>query len=147
SQLVLEAMITDLRLVSQRNEHVSPPPLGVRAAGIAVASRLMYWGMKKLILLNRSGILRPGLAGMNPVQEEIANRTNPEQKSGGLSEAVEGADIFIGLSAPGVLTPDMVKTMSPQPIIFALAHPDPEIMPDEALAAGARVVARGRSDF
>ncbi len=145
--VVLAGIINALRLVNKRKEDVTAVILGAGAAGIAVANLLMYWGMKKLILLNRSGILRPGLAGMNPVQEEIANRTNLDQKSGGLSEAVEGADIFIGLSAPGVLTPDMVKTMAPQPIIFALANPVPEIMPDEALAAGARVVATGRSDF
>jgi len=145
--VVLAGIINALRLVNKRKEDVTAVILGAGAAGIAVANLLMYWGMKKLILLNRSGILRPGLAGMNPVQEEIANRTNPEQKSGGLAEAIEGADIFIGLSAPGVLTPEMVKTMAPQPIIFALANPVPEIMPDEALAAGARVVATGRSDF
>ena len=145
--VVLAGIINALRLVNKRKEDVTAVILGAGAAGIAVANLLMYWGMKKLILLNRSGILRPGLAGMNPVQEEIANRTNPEQKSGGLSEAIEDADIFIGLSAPGVLTPEMVKTMAPQPIIFALANPVPEIMPDEALAAGTRVVATGRSDF
>ena len=145
--VVLAGIINALRLVNKRKEDVTAVILGAGAAGIAVANLLMYWGMKKLILLNRSGILRPGLAGMNPVQEEIANRTNLEQKSGGLAEAIEGADIFIGLSAPGVLTPEMVKTMAPQPIIFALANPVPEIMPDEALAAGARVVATGRSDF
>jgi malate dehydrogenase (oxaloacetate-decarboxylating) len=84
---------------------------------------------------------------MTSVQEELVGRTNPEGRSGGLAEAVEGADIFIGVSAPGILTPDMVRTMASDSIVFALANPVPEIMPDAALAAGARVVATGRSDF
>ena len=81
------------------------------------------------------------------MQEELAARTNPEQRSGGLAEAIAGADIFIGVSAPGILTAEMVQTMAPQSIVFALANPDPEILPEAALGAGARVVATGRSDY
>jgi malate dehydrogenase (oxaloacetate-decarboxylating) len=93
------------------------------------------------------GILRPGLPGMTAPQAELAAITNPEGISGGLSEALERADIFIGVSAPGILLPEMVRRMAPHAIVFALANPVPEIMPDEALAAGARIVATGRSDF
>lgn len=145
--VVLAGIMNALRLVNKQKRDVTAAIMGAGAAGIATAELLLEWGMEKLLLLNRAGILRPGLSRMNAVQEAFASRTNPEGRSGGLTEAVAGADIFIGVSAPDILSPEMVKTMAPQAIIFALANPDPEILPDEALAAGARVVATGRSDF
>ncbi len=91
--------------------------------------------------------MRPGRAGLTPLLEELATRTNPEGKSGGLADALVGADIFIGVSGPGTVTADMIRTMAPEAIVFALANPTPEIMPEEAIAAGARIVATGRSDY
>ena len=121
--------------------------MGAGAAGVAVAKMLFAWGVCKILLVNRAGILRPGRSDLNPDQEELARITNPEGKSGNLAEAMVGADVFIGVSGPGMVTQAMVRTMAPQPIIFALANPIPEIMPEDALAAGARVVATGRSDY
>jgi malate dehydrogenase (oxaloacetate-decarboxylating) len=100
-----------------------------------------------MLLVNRAGIMFPGRADMNAAQEELAAITNPECKNGRLAEAMIGADVFIGVSGPGVVTPAMVQSMASQPIVFALANPIPEIMPEEALAAGAKVVATGRSDY
>jgi malate dehydrogenase (oxaloacetate-decarboxylating) len=100
-----------------------------------------------MLLVDRPGILHPGLVGMTPIQEELAARTNPEGRTGGLAEAVKGADIFIGVSAPGLLSQEMVRSMAQDAIVFALANPDPEILPDAAREAGARVVATGRSDY
>ena len=145
--VILAGIINALRLVQKQKQDVTVVLVGVGAAGTATAKMLLDWGIGKLLVVDRIGILRPGLAGMTAVQAELAARTNPERKSGGLSEAVVGADIFIGVSAPGILLPEMVQTMAPQAIVFALANPVPEIMPEEALAVGARVVATGRSDY
>jgi len=145
--VILAGIMNALRLVNKQKEEVTAVLVGAGAAGIATAKLLLQWGLGKLLLVDRIGIIRPGLAGMTPAQTELAERTNPDRISGGLAEAVAGADIFIGVSAPGILLPGMVRSMAPNPIVFALANPIPEIMPDEALAAGARVVATGRSDF
>ena len=145
--VILAGIMNALHLVGKAKEDVTAVLVGAGAAGIATARLLLKWGMGKLLLVDRIGILRPGLEGMTAIQEELAARTNPERKSGTLAEAVVGADIFIGVSAPGILTPDMVRTMAPEAIVFALANPDPEILPGEALASGARVVATGRSDY
>jgi malate dehydrogenase (oxaloacetate-decarboxylating) len=145
--VILAGIMNALRLVHKQKQDVTAVLVGAGAAGMATAKLLLEWGIGKLLLVDRIGILRPGLAGMTPIQEELVGRTNPEGRSGGLAEAVEGADIFIGVSAPGILTTDMVRTMASDAIVFALANPVPEIMPDAALAAGARVVATGRSDF
>lgn len=145
--VILAGIINALRLVHKQKQDVKAVIVGAGAAGIATAKMLLQWGIGKLLLVDRVGILRPGLEGMNSVQAEMAARTNPEAQSGGLVEAVAGADIFIGLSAPGILTPEMVKSMASDAIVFALANPIPEIMPEEALAEGARVVATGRSDY
>jgi len=145
--VILAGIINALRLVNKQKQDVTAVLVGAGAAGIATAKMLLDWGIGKLLLVDRIGILRTGLAGMTSVQEELAARTNPDGISGGLAEAVEGADIFIGVSAPGILLPEMVRTMAEQAIVFGLANPVPEIMPDEALAAGARVVATGRSDY
>jgi malate dehydrogenase (oxaloacetate-decarboxylating) len=145
--VILAGIMNALRLVNKAKQDVTAVLVGAGAAGIATAKLLLEWGVGKLLLVDRIGILRPGLAGMTAMQEEMAAITNPEQRSGGLAEAVAGADIFIGVSAPGILSPEMVRTMAPQSIVFALANPDPEILPEEAKAAGARVVATGRSDY
>ena len=145
--VILAGIMNALRLVQKQKQNVTTVLVGAGAAGIATAKLLLEWGVGTLVLVDRIGILRPGLAGMTPIQEELAARTNPEGRSGGLVEAVGGADIFIGVSAPGILSPDMVRSMAPHAIVFALANPDPEILPDAALEAGARVVATGRSDY
>jgi malate dehydrogenase (oxaloacetate-decarboxylating) len=108
---------------------------------------LLAWGIGRLVAVNRAGILRSERLDLNPVQQELAALTNPEGRSGSLADALVGADIFIGVSGPNVVTAEMVRTMAPQAIIFAMANPIPEIMPEEALAGGARVVATGRSDY
>jgi len=136
-----------LHLVNKVKQEVTAVLVGAGAAGIATANLLLEWGIGKLLLVDRLGILRPGLDGMTAMQEALAARTNPEQRSGGLAEAIAGADIFIGVSAPGILSAEMVQTMAPQAIVFALANPDPEILPEAAQAAGARVVATGCSNY
>lgn len=145
--VILAGIMNALRLVRKQKADVTAVLVGAGAAGTAAAKLLLEWGIGKLLLVDRVGILRPGLAGMTKQQAEMVARTNPAQLSGGLGEAVAGADIFIGVSAPGILKPDMVRTMAPNPIVFALANPDPEILPDDAYAAGARIVATGRSDY
>ncbi len=145
--VTLAGLMNALRLVNKRKEDVIAVLMGPGAAGVAVARMLLAWGIGKLVPVNRAGILRPGRPDLNPVQQELAALTNPEGRNGSLADALEGADIFIGVSGPHVVTPEMVRTMAPQAIIFALANPIPEIMPEEALEAGARVVATGRSDY
>jgi malate dehydrogenase (oxaloacetate-decarboxylating) len=145
--VTLAGIMNALRLVNKRKEDVTAVLMGPGAAGIAVAKIMLAWGITKLLLVNRAGILWPGRADLNPAQEAMAALTNPEGKKGTLAEALVGADIFIGVSGPGIVTRDMVHTMAPDAIVFALANPTPEIMPEEARAAGARVVATGRSDY
>jgi len=120
---------------------------GSGAAGIAIAKLLMTLGLRDVILCDRTGAIYEGREKLNPSKEAIAKVTNREMTKGTLSDAVKGTDIFIGVSAPGVLTPDMIKTMNNDPIVLAMANPTPEIMPDEAKAAGAKIVGTGRSDF
>ncbi len=120
---------------------------GSGAAGIAIAKLLMTLGLKDVILCDRTGAIYEGRENQNAFKEEIAKVTNRGMTKGSLKEAVVGCDIFIGVSAPGVLTQDMIKTMNADPIVLAMANPTPEIMPDEAKAAGAKIVGTGRSDF
>ena len=145
--VTLAGIMNALRLVHKRKEEVTAVLMGPGAAGIAVAKILLAWGIGKLLPVNRTGILWPGRADLNPAQEAMAAIANPEGKRGTLADALVGADIFIGVSGPGVLTQAMVHTMAPEAIVFALANPIPEIMPEEARASGARVVATGRSDY
>ncbi len=145
--VTLAGIMNALRLVNKRKEDVTVVLMGPGASGIAVAKILLAWGIGKLLLVNRRGILRPGRADLNPAQEALAAITNPEGKSGTLAEAFVDADIFIGVSGPGVVTRAMVQTMASDAIVFALANPTPEIMPEDARAAGARIVATGRSDY
>jgi malate dehydrogenase (oxaloacetate-decarboxylating) len=145
--VALAGIMNALNLVNKQKEDVAVVLVGVGAAGSAIARLLLEWGIGKITLVDRYGILRPGLEGMTSMQAEMAALTNPEGKRGNLSDALVGADIFIGVSAPGLLTPEMIQTMATDPVVFALANPDPEILPDAAHAAGARIIATGRSDF
>ena len=120
---------------------------GAGAAGIAMARLLLAAGCQDIILCDTKGIIYPGREDVNPYKEEIARRINPAGKRGGLAEAIRGADVFIGLSVAGALSAEMVSSMAEKAIVFALANPVPEIFPEEAKAAGAAVVATGRSDY
>ena len=120
---------------------------GAGAAGVAISKLLLNYGIKDVIMCNSKGIVAKGAARLNWMQEKMLEVTNLENKTGTLADAVVDADIFVGVSAPNTLTPEMVKTMAKDPIIFAMANPIPEIMPDVAKAAGARIVGTGRSDF
>ena len=120
---------------------------GSGAAGIAIAKLLMTLGLKDVILCDRTGAIYEGRENLNASKESIAKVTNRGMTKGSLKDAVVGTDVFIGVSAPGVLTQDMIKTMNADPIVLAMANPTPEIMPDEAKAAGAKIVGTGRSDF
>ncbi len=120
---------------------------GAGAAGTAIAKLLMTLGLQDVILCDRTGAIYEGRENLNPAKEEIAKVTNRGMVKGGLEEAIKGTDVFIGVSAPGVLTQEMIKTMQPDPVIMAMANPTPEIMPDLAKEAGASIVCTGRSDF
>ena len=121
---------------------------GAGAAAISIARLLLTAGFKNITLCDRKGAIYEGRTdGMNPVKEEMSKVTNPDKKSGSLADMLVGADVFIGVSAPGAVTTDMVKTMAKDAVIFACANPTPEIFPDDAKAGGARVVSTGRSDF
>jgi malate dehydrogenase (oxaloacetate-decarboxylating) len=121
---------------------------GAGAAGTAIAHLLLRRGVQDLVLIDIHGIVYEGRqAGMNPTLTALAGQTNPRRLMGDLAEALAGADVFIGVSVGGILKPEMIHSMAPDPIVFALANPVPEIMPTVALAAGARIVATGRSDF
>ena len=114
---------------------------------IAIIRLLMAMGLKNVILTDRKGAIYEGRDGLNPIKEEMAKITNLERRAGSLADVIKGADVFIGVSAPGMLTQDMVRSMAKDPIVFACANPVPEIYPDEAKAAGAAVIATGRSDY
>ncbi len=143
----LAALINALKIVDKKIDEIEIVLNGAGAAGIATAKLLMKYGAKNIILLNSKGTIYEGKEGMTSVHEEYAKITNRRMIKGGLKEALEGADVFIGLSAPGCLTKDMVKVMNKDAIIFACANPTPEIFPEEAFEAGARIVGTGRSDF
>ena len=120
---------------------------GAGSAGIAIAKHLLNLGVRHLTLCDRFGLIDEGMSELNPAQADMAKVTNRGHLRGQLADALQGVDVFIGVSAPGVLTADMVRTMAPAPIVFAMANPTPEIMPEEALSAGAAVVGTGRSDY
>lgn len=145
--VVLSGIINALRLVGKDKESVRVVVNGAGSAGIAIAKLLLSYGFANVTMCDIRGILSSSYEGMNPAQEAMLEVTNLEDKSGTLADAMEGADIVIGVSAPGVITPDMVASMADDAIVFAMANPTPEIFPDEARAAGARVVGTGRSDF
>ena len=135
-------------MVGKKKEEVRVVMNGAGAAAISIARLLLTAGIKNITLCDRKGAIYEGRKeGMNPVKEEMSKITNPEKKSGSLADMLVGADVFIGVSAPGAVTTDMVKTMAKDAIIFACANPIPEIFPDDAKAGGAKVIATGRSDF
>ena len=146
--ITLAGMTNALKVVGKQKEAVRVVISGAGAAAISICRLLLSAGFVDVTLCDRRGAIWDGRSeGMNPVKEEMAKITNPAKRKGALADVIRGADAFIGVSAPGVLTGDMVKTMAPGAIVFACANPTPEIMPDEAKAAGAAVVATGRSDF
>ncbi|HNX14328.1 MAG TPA: malic enzyme-like NAD(P)-binding protein [Oscillospiraceae bacterium] len=145
--VVLAAMLNGLKIVKKQIDDVSVVVNGSGAAGIAVTKLLMSMGLRRVILCDTKGAIYEGRDNLNAAKAEMAKISNLEKKTGSLKEVIVGADVFIGLSAPGMVTQEMVRTMAKDPIIFAMANPTPEIMPSDALAAGAKVVGTGRSDF
>ncbi len=146
--ITLAGLMNALKVVNKKMDQVKVVMNGAGAAAIAIAKLLMSSGVKHVVLCDRKGAIYEGRPeGMNPIKEEMAKVTNLEKKSGSLADMLVGADVFIGVSAPGSVTTEMVKTMNKDAIIFACANPTPEIFPDEAKAGGAAVIATGRSDF
>ncbi len=146
--IVLAGLMNALKIVGKRMEDITVVINGAGAAGTAIGKMILNVGVKDMLLLDSKGIIYEGrTAGMNWAKEEMARLTNRGRRSGGLAEALCGADVFIGVSQPGIVTEEMVHSMNRDAIVFALANPVPEIMPDLAKAAGARVVGTGRSDF
>ncbi|MBR5044728.1 MAG: NADP-dependent malic enzyme [Clostridia bacterium] len=141
------ALLNALKVVKKPIGEVRCVINGAGSAGIAIGRHLLRLGLGELIMVDRAGIVEKSEAWLNPAQKEMAQITNPRGLRGTLAEAVEGADVLIGVSAPGVFNPAMIRSMAKDPIVFPMANPTPEIMPDEALAAGARIVGTGRSDF
>ena len=144
--VTVAAMLNALKLVGKQIDKVSAVVNGAGAAGTACTRLLMALGLKNVVVCDRQGALVPGLPGMTPAQAELAEATNPQKKSGSLAEVMQGADVFMGFSAPGCVTKEMVASMAQDAIVFACANPTPEIFPEEALEAGARVAGSGRSD-
>lgn len=145
--VTLAGVINALKVVGKNIEEVKIVTSGAGAAGIAIIKLLMAMGLKNVIMTDRNGAIYKGREGLNPIKEEMAAITNFNMEKGSLADVIKGADIFIGVSAPGALTKEMVRSMAKDAIIFACANPTPEIFPDEAKEAGARVVSTGRSDF
>ena len=146
--ITLAGLSNALKVVGKKLEDVKIVTSGAGAAAIAIVKLLLTAGAKNVVMCDRTGAIYKGREkGMNPVKEQMAEKTNPEMIKGRLADAIVGADVFIGVSAPGTLTKDMVRTMNKDAVIFACANPTPEIFPDEAKEAGARVVSTGRSDY
>lgn len=145
--VVLAGIINALKVVGKKKEDCRVVVNGAGSAGIAITKLLLSYGFPHIILCDKTGILSKGSEGLNWMQEKMMEVTNLEHRTGSLADALKGADIFVGVSAPGIVTPEMVSSMNPDSILFAMANPVPEIMPDAAKAAGARVVGTGRSDF
>ena len=141
------AMINAMKLTGRKLEEQECVVSGAGAAGVAVTKLLMSLGLRNVILCDSKGAIYEGREGLNPFKQEMAKISNREMKKGSLADVIKGADVFIGVSAPGIVTEEMVKSMNHDPIIFAMANPTPEIMPDLAKKAGASVVGTGRSDF
>lgn len=146
--ITLAGLTNALKVVGKKKEEVRVVMNGAGAAAISIARLLLKAGIRNITLCDRNGAIYEGREkGMNPVKNEMSKITNPEKKAGSLADMLVGADVFIGVSAPGAVTTDMVKTMAKDAILFACANPTPEIFPDDAKAGGAKVVATGRSDF
>ena len=145
--VVLAGIINGLKVTGKTKEDCQVVVNGAGSAGIAITKLLLTYGFKHVTMCDKSGILSKSSEGLNWMQQSMMEVTNLENKTGSLADALRGADIFVGVSAPNIVTADMVKTMNKDAIIFAMANPVPEIMPDVAKAAGAKVVGTGRSDF
>ena len=145
--VVAAALLNALKITGRDIAQARVVLNGAGSAGIAIAKHLMNLGVQDLTLVDRFGIIDEGMAELNPAQAEMAKVTNRGHLRGTLADALRGADVFIGVSAPGVVNQEMVRSMAADPIVFAMANPTPEIMPDQALAAGAKVIGTGRSDF
>ena len=145
--VVAAAMLNALKVTGRKLETVKAVINGAGSAGIAIGKHLLNLGLKHLTMVDRFGVICEGMEELNPAQAEMAAVTNREHLRGTLADALKGADLFIGVSAPNLVSEEMVRSMAKDPIIFAMANPTPEIMPDVAKAAGAKVVGTGRSDF
>ncbi len=145
--VVAAALINALKVVGKTMETARVVINGAGSAGVAIGKHLMNLGVKDLVMVDRFGIICEGMEGLNPAHEEMSRITNPRHITGTLADAMRGADVFIGVSAPGVVSKEMVASMNPGACVFPMANPVPEIHPDEALAAGAVVVGSGRSDY
>ena len=145
--ITLAGMINALKLVGKKLDEVKIVTSGAGAAGIAIIKLLISMGLKNVIMTDRTGAIYKGRDNLNAIKQEMAEITNVNQEKGSLKEVIKGADVFIGVSAPGTLTEEMVRSMAKDPIIFACANPTPEIFPEAAKAAGAAVVSTGRSDY
>ena len=145
--ITLAGLINALKVVGKKKEEVKVVTSGAGAAAIAIVKLLLSAGFKNVIMTDRTGAIYAGREGLNWIKEEMAQVTNLNKEQGKLADVIKGADIFVGVSAPGTLTTEMVKTMAKDAIVFACANPTPEIFPDEAKAGGARVISTGRSDF
>ena len=145
--VVLAGIINALKVTGKKKEDCQVVVNGAGSAGIAITKLLLTYGFKNVILCDKVGMLSADTEGMNWMQQEMVKVTNLEKRHGSLADALKGADIFVGVSAPNIVTPEMVSSMNKDAILFAMANPVPEIMPDAAKAAGARVVGTGRSDF
>lgn len=145
--VVLAGIINGLKVTGKTKEDCQVVVNGAGSAGVAITKLLLTYGFKDVTMCDISGILGKGSQNLNWMQQKMVEVTNPEQKTGTLADALKGADIFVGVSAPNIVTQDMVASMNKDAILFAMANPVPEIMPDIAKAAGAKVVGTGRSDF
>ncbi len=145
--VVAAGLLNALKCVGKTMEEADIVINGAGSAGISICKLLLQFGVGNVVLVDQKGALCPGEDWMNDAQKEMAEKTNKEKQTGPLSEIIKGKDVFIGVSAPGIVTAEMVSEMADDPVIFAMANPTPEIMPDEAKKGGARVVATGRSDF
>ena len=145
--ITLAGLTNALKVVGKEKEHVKIVISGAGAAAVSITKLLLSAGFRHIVMCDRKGAIYDGRDGLNWIKKEIAKETNLEKAAGSLSQMLVGADVFIGVSAPGLVTADMVRTMAKDPIIFACANPTPEIFPDAAKAGGAKVVATGRSDF
>ena len=145
--VVLAGLINALKLVNKKIEDIEVVVSGAGAAGIAITKLLMQTGLKNVILCDRTGAIYEGRENLNPIKEEMAKVSNRLMKKGGLGDVIEGADVFIGVSGPGILTKEMVRKMAKDPIVFAMSNPVPEITVEEAKEAGVAIMATGRSDY
>ncbi len=145
--VVLAGIINALKVVNKKKEDCKVVVNGAGSAGVAITKLLLTYGFPNIVMCDKVGILSKTTEGLNWMQQKMVEVTNPNNETGLLADAMKGADIFVGVSAPNIVTPEMVSSMNKDSILFAMANPVPEIMPDVAKAAGARVVGTGRSDF